>query len=254
MPERGERREAGAAGGCLRAGRGGGFGDGRRCLDRRRGASAVGVAGNPGLDQSGEPAPVDEDEAVNAAVVVELEAFLDRSDARLGHREEAAAGGPVPAGDGLVDRHVDEAGHDERPAVELDPYLATGRLEVALAGERFGGGDKEEDLLAVQRQAGDRVPESFTGRVDADLRFLDVEQLVLVIGQIADPAGLVHDHFAVDLEVGGAQLRERADLGNVEVVQGADSIGRPGFAVQPPGNDMGCVGSAAAGFGRDAPD
>ena len=73
--------------------------------------------------------------------------------------------------------------------------------------------------------------------MDADLGVLDVEQLVLVVGEVAYSPGLVHDDLAVHLEVGRAQLSEGTDLGNVKVVQGADSIGRWGFAVQPPGNE-----------------
>jgi hypothetical protein len=48
----------------------------------------------------------------------------------------------------------------------------------------------------------------------------------------------MHEDLAVDLKVGRAQLGEGSDLGNVKVIQGPASIGRQGFAVQPPGNEM----------------
>jgi hypothetical protein len=49
---------------------------------------------------------------------------------------------------------------------------------------------------------------------------------------------VVHVELGVDLQVGRAQIGKGADLDDVAIFQSADSIGRPGFAVQPSGNEV----------------
>ncbi len=142
----------------------------------------------------------------------------------------------MPAGDGLLDRDRDEAGHLERPAVELDPDPPCRRFEVVGTGVAVGERHQQQQLVAVEGHPRDALPEPLAALVDPHLGVLHVEQLVLVVGEVADPARLPHDDLPVDLEVGSPELAEGTYLRHVEIVQTTFSIGPPRFGHKRCGN------------------